>query len=87
MATRQEDRKRAAPLIAVLLIALLAAPVAYFLSLGPMVVQLDRGEISKPQFDHCYLPLLATARVSPLFRGLCETYVDYWREKPSGLIR
>jgi hypothetical protein len=65
------------------LIIMLVAPILYFLSIGPMVVQLDRGEISKPTFDAVYLPFLAMARTSPNFRGLCEWYVGHWREKPA----
>lgn len=76
-----ESRRLSGALISMVLIVLLVGPILYFLSVGPMVVQLDRGEISKPNFDRLYLPIAALCRVSPAFEALCQGYVDHWRGK------
>ena len=81
----RESQRPTAVLVTLLILFFLVAPVLYFLSVGPMVVQLDRGEISKPRFDSIYAPLIGLATTSMTFRGWVEWYVDYWRGKPEPL--
>jgi hypothetical protein len=84
--SNREPRKRNGGLVVALLIVMLVAPLLYFLSVGPMAVQLDRGAISQRHFDRLYQPLLSLSRTWPAFRALCVRYSSYWRTSPPGIV-
>lgn len=65
-------------LLPLLVLALLASPLLYFLSFGPALVLLDRKILDKHQVSTLYMPLMASQHYAPPLFAAAKWYAGLW---------
>ena len=65
-------------LLPLLVLALLATPLLYFLSFGPALVLLDRKFVDKHQISTFYMPLMASQHYAPPLFAVAKWYAGFW---------
>ena len=75
MANKPSRKTSVAAIVGILVVL---APILYFLSLGPALVMLRQGTVSKQQVSTFYLPLLGLGQVAPPFGALTRWYGSLW---------
>lgn len=72
---RGKSRRRSARSIA---LAVGYGVIAYFLSMGPVSILLQKDVMSQGAFNTVYAPIFALADLSPTFWNLWHHYLDFF---------
>jgi hypothetical protein len=73
-----QSKRKSTGAVAFVAILVVLAPILYFLSIGPALVMLEQGTISKQQISTFYLPLLGLGSIVPPFRSILVWYGNLW---------
>jgi hypothetical protein len=72
----EESRKSGGAAVVFVILALIALPILYVLSLGPAVWLMEHNYLDRDLARHIYYPLIFVAESIPLVRSVMQWYME-----------